>query len=295
MFCYLVVPAVAASLLTEKLLNRLYVGWLIGALVSFVGVWYSYVEDLPSGPTIVVCFVVFLILVAAVLFVVRSKSPGKQLIMVMLVAFALVMLAFFSTFFKVHEQHSPIVKLEIGDKSERLLALQIIEQDKKLITLARKQISILLKDKDEEIRLAALKIFAKNWDNASAVIFYNALLDDSLDVREFAVRVLYNHSSNSVLPFLWNAIRLETDDYLKVEMAESLLELGDPRAIAVLIKLIESGESEMVKKEAYEHLSAHVDFPSKFSYLSAEGLSLWFKNNRSSLRWHPLEKKFVVD
>ncbi|MEI6805304.1 MAG: metal ABC transporter permease [Myxococcaceae bacterium] len=65
-FCYLVIPAVAASLLAQTVKNRLLLGWLIGGLVSCVGVSVSYYLDLPSGPAIVICFAVFLALVLGV-------------------------------------------------------------------------------------------------------------------------------------------------------------------------------------------------------------------------------------
>lgn len=294
-FCYLVVPAVVASLLTEKLLNRLYIGWSVGALVSFIGVWYSYVEDLPSGPTIVVCFVLFLVLIATAIFVVRAKAPGKQLLKIVLGAVALALLVYFSTFLKVNEEHSPIVKLHSKEKSERLLALQIIEVDNKLFTVTKEQVTALLKDNDEEIRLASLKVFAKNWRRSYSDFFHNALMDDNLDIREYSLRVLRNHSETSALPYLWNAVRLEKDDYLKVEMAESLLELGDVRVLPILIEIINNGETEMVKKEAFEHLNEHVDLPSEFSYLSSDGLLDWFNANRIRLRWHSLQKKFMVE
>ena len=59
-FCYLIIPAVAASVLATQIRTRLILGWLIGGLVSCVGVVVSYHADLPSGPTIVMCFAGFL-------------------------------------------------------------------------------------------------------------------------------------------------------------------------------------------------------------------------------------------
>lgn len=61
-FSYLIIPAVSASLLVLEMRSRLILGWIIGALVSFVGVVVSYYGDLPSGPTIVMCFAGFLVL-----------------------------------------------------------------------------------------------------------------------------------------------------------------------------------------------------------------------------------------
>lgn len=61
-FCYLIIPAVAAGFLVIEIKNRLILGWFIGGVVSCVGVVISYYADLPSGPTIVLCFAGFLVL-----------------------------------------------------------------------------------------------------------------------------------------------------------------------------------------------------------------------------------------
>lgn len=62
-FSYLVIPAVISMLLAESLMVRLWVGWGVGALISFVGALVSYYADLPSGPTIVLSFGASLLLV----------------------------------------------------------------------------------------------------------------------------------------------------------------------------------------------------------------------------------------
>lgn len=55
-FSYLVVPSVCAMLFAEKTSSRLTLGWILGTLVSGVGVATSYLIDLPTGATIVVTF-----------------------------------------------------------------------------------------------------------------------------------------------------------------------------------------------------------------------------------------------
>ncbi len=75
-FCYLIVPSVAAMLYAENIGPRLAIGWTMGTLVSAVGVYLSLVIDLPTGATIVCTFALVLILMAVVrLFV--SKRAGK--------------------------------------------------------------------------------------------------------------------------------------------------------------------------------------------------------------------------
>jgi zinc/manganese transport system permease protein len=63
-FCFLIVPAVAAMLFSARLGPRLAIGWTMGALVSAGGVTLSYVLDLPTGATIVGTFGVALLILA---------------------------------------------------------------------------------------------------------------------------------------------------------------------------------------------------------------------------------------
>jgi zinc/manganese transport system permease protein len=64
-FCYLIVPSVAAMLYAETVGKRLAIGWTIGTIVSAIGVYLSLVLDLPTGATIVVTFGIALALMAA--------------------------------------------------------------------------------------------------------------------------------------------------------------------------------------------------------------------------------------
>jgi zinc/manganese transport system permease protein len=70
-FCYLIVPSVAAMLYAENIGPRLAIGWTMGTLVSALGVYLSLKIDLPTGATIVCTFGLVLILMAAMRGVVR--------------------------------------------------------------------------------------------------------------------------------------------------------------------------------------------------------------------------------
>src|SRR5512134_3567643 len=47
-FCYLIVPSVAAMLYAERIGTRLAIGWSMGTLVSLAGIWLSLFLDLPT-------------------------------------------------------------------------------------------------------------------------------------------------------------------------------------------------------------------------------------------------------
>jgi zinc/manganese transport system permease protein len=65
-FCYLIVPSVAAMLFADRIGPRLAIGWTMGTVVSAIGVYLSLMLDLPTGATIVCTFGAVLILMAVV-------------------------------------------------------------------------------------------------------------------------------------------------------------------------------------------------------------------------------------
>jgi zinc/manganese transport system permease protein len=73
-FCYLIVPSVAAMLYAENIGPRLAIGWTMGTIVSALGVWLSLHLDLPTGATIVCTFGFVLILMAAVRPLIRGGA-----------------------------------------------------------------------------------------------------------------------------------------------------------------------------------------------------------------------------
>jgi zinc/manganese transport system permease protein len=65
-FCYLIVPSVAAMLYSDHIGRRLAIGWTMGTVVSALGIYLSVKLDLPTGATMVCTFGLVLILMAAV-------------------------------------------------------------------------------------------------------------------------------------------------------------------------------------------------------------------------------------
>ncbi len=55
-FSFLIVPAVCATYFADRLWTRLVLGWALGFVVSVVGIYVSYVGDLPTGATVVCTF-----------------------------------------------------------------------------------------------------------------------------------------------------------------------------------------------------------------------------------------------
>jgi zinc/manganese transport system permease protein len=74
-FCYLIVPSVAAMLYADTIGRRLAIGWTMGTIVSALGVYLSLKLDLPTGATIVCTFGLVLILMAAVRPLIQKTAP----------------------------------------------------------------------------------------------------------------------------------------------------------------------------------------------------------------------------
>ena len=81
-FCYLIVPSVAAMLFTDRIGPRLAIGWTMGTLVSALGVVLSVKLDTPTGATIVCTFggvLVLMFLVHLLLYHKRGYAEKHQL------------------------------------------------------------------------------------------------------------------------------------------------------------------------------------------------------------------------
>ena len=74
-FCYLIVPSVAAMLYADSIGRRLAIGWTMGTVVSALGVYLSLKLDLPTGATIVCTFGLVLIIMAVVRPLIQRTVP----------------------------------------------------------------------------------------------------------------------------------------------------------------------------------------------------------------------------
>src|SRR5881392_2509379 len=77
-FCYLIVPSVAAMLYADGVGRRLAIGWSMGTIVSALGVYLSLKLDLPTGATIVCTFGIVLALMAAVRPLFGVGAPARH-------------------------------------------------------------------------------------------------------------------------------------------------------------------------------------------------------------------------
>ena len=64
-FAYLIVPAVCGTMLASEWRKRLAIGWGTAAIASLLGLWGSYIMDLPTGAAIVCASGLLLAIVGA--------------------------------------------------------------------------------------------------------------------------------------------------------------------------------------------------------------------------------------
>ena len=77
-FCYLIVPSVAAILYAERIGPRLAIGWTMGTVVSALGCYLSVKIDLPTGATMVCTFGLTLMAMAALRGLVRRSLAASR-------------------------------------------------------------------------------------------------------------------------------------------------------------------------------------------------------------------------
>jgi len=78
-FCYLIVPSVAAMLFADRIGPRLAIGWTMGTVVSALGIYLSVKLDLPTGAAMVCTFGLVLVLLALVRPLIRrTRAPAAS-------------------------------------------------------------------------------------------------------------------------------------------------------------------------------------------------------------------------
>ena len=75
-FCYLIVPSVAAMLYADRIGPRLAIGWTMGTIVSALGIYVSVRFDLPTGAAMVCTFGAVLTLMALARPLIMTRRTG---------------------------------------------------------------------------------------------------------------------------------------------------------------------------------------------------------------------------
>jgi len=78
-FAFLIIPGFSASLLVNSFGMRLILGWILGLIGSLIGLWLSFIADLPVGATVVSLLGVLPIIAILLKYVILwSRKTTKQ-------------------------------------------------------------------------------------------------------------------------------------------------------------------------------------------------------------------------
>lgn len=209
-FSYLVIPSVIGVLLASTAKNRLFVGWSAGVLMSILGILISYHLDLPSGPTIVVMLAVLL---ALILLGLTFKNQRKRGVLAALLTLLFLCAIFCLPYFIDNHHEEPKKTLP-----ELLASDQEAEIDEALSQIKEQRVATLPKE--------AIKLLQSSNDNVRAKMV------------EFIKEQGYLENES-----LKQAIKYETDDFLKIDIADALLSLGDKTGLLVLTDLANKNTS----------------------------------------------------
>jgi len=256
-FSYLVIPSVVGMLFARRIGARLATGWAVGTFVSAAGVALSYFRDLPSGPVIVVSFGIFLVLAGLVHYVLHAQPRGRAVVQVAGGTLALALLLGGSTLLRKRADLELAHLLQAGTKAERIQALAEVSRAPDRWTEIQPLCEELLKDGEIEVRLNLLDLIVSLQKREMLLVIHPLLRDPDDTVREAALKCLRELEDPSNAAALFDAAGAEEDEYLRVELAEALIELGDERGVSILLGVMESGDARQARKDAWEHLNAH--------------------------------------
>lgn len=143
-FSYLIVPAAIAGLLAKGIRPRLLLAWVLGVVITAVGLAASWAWDLPTGPAIVAAFGAAIAL-TSILFALRvlsARMVGRALAVVAVVAGLLLVLfpQMDQPWLDAIERVAPQVQtafLDEDDRATRLDALEAVQRGQDELAMLR--------------------------------------------------------------------------------------------------------------------------------------------------------------
>ena len=292
-FSYLVIPSVAAMLLTDRISKRLALGWIGGALISTIGVKLSWTTGLPTSPLIVVLFAAALLLTGMYRYV--KLAPRKAIAFrnlsgaVGIVALFIAGIFFFRKPVADPLEHT-LQMLSSRLSTDREAALMDLSDfaDKEDLWLPAAVRA--LEDTDAAVRADAIDLIAR-MHATSALGEVLQRLDDNTDAvvqrAVVAVKALGDGSASARL--VSKAERVD-DPELKTEFLGAALEMGNAGAIPPLIAIVADGG--IFGDDAYDVLRGHLPFD--VSRKDPPALSRWWSEHKGKLEWDAGARMFRV-
>ena len=289
-FCYLVAPSVFAVMFFDDLRRRLLTGWAMATGVSAVGLFVSY--DRPSGPTIMVCFAVVLIL-GGVAKAIASAPTRARAVLTALAIGGSVAAAFWGLplLRPGHGIHPPAEEAPAPARSgapEHAVGTGISD-------LRR-----ALSDTHENVRAQAVADLAATGDHRVIPDLVNALHDQSAAVREAAATALGRLEDRSALPALRQVLgNRDEDEWVRLRIGQAVAGMGDPAGIPVLLEVADKGDARLARVDALGTLAritaagpAPDDPDSTEATALRERIASWWRKSGSRLEWDAGGRRF---
>jgi zinc/manganese transport system permease protein len=292
-FSYLVIPAVGAMLLAEKISTRLTIGWVGGAIISFIGVKLSWHTGLPTSP-LIVCLLALALVLAGVIRYLRVASSKQRAVLNLVGSTALVAIFLAGVFFFAKREEDPyehtLHMLDSKLATDRMIAVNRIAEygDRKSewLPLLLKRLS----DEDAEVRKAAIGKVSEMKDLSAGPQLVGLLHDPSSEVRETALDALRSLDDVSAAPAILAAASQEDDPEMKVELLSAALGFGEVKAIPELIGVVEAGG--LFGEDALAGLQKHV--AARFIDTKPSSLKRWWEENRGRLEYDRSTRQFKL-
>ncbi len=292
-FSYLVIPSVAAMLLSDKLGTRLAIGWIGGSVCSFIGVKLSWDTGLPTSP-LVVCVLAAALMISGFVYFVRTTRNLRAIARNVAQSTAVVSIFVLGVLFFRKGEEDPLEHhlhmLESELPTDRVAALAgltsfLSEKDQWIHLVAGR-----LRDPDAEVRRMSLITLTSMRDTSFLAFAPELLKDESDAVRQAAITALKEFGSSDAAASLLHAAQTEDDPEIRLSMLKGAVEMGNSRALIALGAMVEEGG--IFADDAFGVMKGHLDFT--FRRDETRMLVEWIKDHENDLSWNHVTHIFSI-
>ncbi|MGH9463580.1 MAG: iron chelate uptake ABC transporter family permease subunit [Vicinamibacteria bacterium] len=264
-FSFLIIPTVIAMLFARSIIGRLVVGWMVGTLVSMVGLTLSFAYDLPSGPAVVCIFGCALVLAGIIHYLVGAEQKIAAFVRVGAGSAAVaggLWLAFTTSAISSGEDHV--------DPTSEVVSGQPVDA----VTVAAESLAAIESSTGTPPAEAITRLMSVKED------VHRMMGTGELKVSEGAVQALARVDSGEVGELLEEIAYHADDPWARLRAGEALLARGNPLGVEALINLLEADAPAFLQMQASEALQRATAQPISFdpqadSAAKAAAITAW--------------------
>jgi zinc/manganese transport system permease protein len=243
-FAFLVIPAIIATLYATRISARLTIGWAVGIAACLIGLVGSYRFDMPSGPAVVSCLGVALVLAGLLHYVLTARQRRNAALRVLAGLAAVVGLAAGVGIFVTSGAFLHIVHEHAWEESAHPSA----EADHSHRDLGA-ELGHECHD-DDTVCLATRLAARADWPG----LVSEMLSDEDPEVRESAVNILSHMDDRRRLDLVADAAADEPDGLLRLRELRLLAEADDRRGLSLAVETLDDDWPALVRDEAHQLL-----------------------------------------